>query len=371
MKDYMAIINLAENENDIRSLTTNRPIASIPIGSRYRVIDFMLSNLVNAGVNNVGIFTENNSRSLVDHVGTGKPWDLNRKIDGLFLFNHSLSNLMYTDSKLIKNNMEYIYRSKSEDVILCSSYMVCNMDLTEVAEAHEASGADITVVYTHTEKADKLFENCFTLDIDPKSGELLGAGKNLGFHKTEDICMELFLMKKERLMDFISKSASLRGQSSFYELIFNEIGKLKFNTYRFNGFVYCINSVSSYYYSNMQMLRPDVSSALFRMSERPVFTKIKDEPPTLYTKGSSVSNSLIADGCKIKGCVKNSLLGRYVDIEEGAVVEDSIILQNVRVHKGAKLSHVIIDKNVDIEENNSLMGSALFPLVIEKRNLIG
>ncbi|MBO7405998.1 MAG: glucose-1-phosphate adenylyltransferase subunit GlgD, partial [Clostridia bacterium] len=112
MRDYMAILNLAENENDIRALTTNRPIASIPIGSRYRVVDFMLSNLVNAGVRNVGVFTESNSRSLADHLGTGKPWDLNRKIDGLFLFNHGLCNLMYTDSKLIKNNMEYIYRSK-------------------------------------------------------------------------------------------------------------------------------------------------------------------------------------------------------------------------------------------------------------------
>lgn len=106
IKDYMAIINLDENENDIRSLTTNRPIASIPIGSRYRVIDFMLSNIVNSGIKNVGIFSSTNSRSLTDHVGTGKAWDLNRKIDGLFLFNHGLCDFVNHDSKLLKNNME-------------------------------------------------------------------------------------------------------------------------------------------------------------------------------------------------------------------------------------------------------------------------
>ena len=108
IKDYMAIFNLGENENDIRSLTTNRPIASIPFASRYRVIDFMLSNMVNSGIKNVGIFTQSNSRSLVDHVGTGKPWDLNRINDGLFLFNHGLNDLVNHDSKLLKNNMEYI-----------------------------------------------------------------------------------------------------------------------------------------------------------------------------------------------------------------------------------------------------------------------
>ena len=120
----------------------------------------------------------------------------------------------------------------------------------------------------------------------------------------------------------------------------------------------------------MDMLDPVVSTELFRSKERPIFTKIKDEPPTLYVKGCEVSNSLIADGCIIEGRVKGSLLGRYVDVEKGAVVEDSIILQNVRIHKNARLSHVIIDKNVDIDENTELKGNGSFPLVIEKRNLL-
>ena len=362
MRDYMAILNLAENENDIRALTTNRPIASIPIGSRYRVIDFMLSNLVNAGIGNVGIFTESNSRSLSDHLGTGKPWDLNRKNDGLFLFNHGLCNLMYTDSKLIKNNMEYIYRSKSKDVILCSSYMVCNMDIADVIRSHERSGADITVVYTHTGNADKEFSNCFTLDID---GEI---------PVTE-------LAEMQPYTDFAAP-VGIKGQvtnragvvltslTSFYNLVFDQIGSASFNLYRFDGYVSCINTVSSYFKSNMDMLDLNVSTELFRSGVRPIFTKIKDEPPTLYVDGCHVSNSLIADGCMIEGSVKDSLLGRYVSVEEGAVVENSIILQNVRIHKNARLSHVIIDKNVDIDENTELKGNEFFPLVIEKKNLL-
>ncbi len=371
IKDYMAIINLAENESDIRSLTTNRPIASIPIGSRYRVIDFILSNLVNSGIKNVGIFSQTNSRSLVDHIGTGKPWDLNRKNDGVFLFSHGLNELSDYDSKLLRNNMEYIYRSRSENVVLTSSYMICNMDLTEVADYHEKSGCDITVVYTRTNRADRSFQNCFTLSIDPETNRVEGVGKNIGYVKEANICMEMFLMKKELLIDLIYKNAhaGAAGRGSFYNIIFNNLQNLTMTAFEFTGYVSCIHSIASYYETNMEMLDLDISSELFR-SSRPVYTKIKDEHPTLYVKGCEVSHSLIADGCIIHGSVYNSLLGRYVDIEEGAVVDHCIILQNCRIHRNARLSNVIIDKNVDIEAGTELKGSAVFPLVIEKKNLL-
>ena len=288
IKDYMAIINLAENENDIRSLTTNRPIASIPIGSRYRVIDFILSNIVNCGIQNVGIFSASNSRSLTDHVGTGKAWDLNRKIDGLFVFNHGLCDFVNHDSKLLKNNMEYIYRSTSDNVILASSYMVCNMDLAEVVHAHEASGADMTVVYKQTDEADEEFLNCYTLDVDEKTNKLLGVGKNIGFSKKANICMEIFLMKKEKLVELIYKSAHNLNSKSFISFIFNELGNLSINTYKYDGIVLCINTISSYYRSNMKMLAPEVSDKLFR-SDRPIYTKIKEN--ILYPVFTSMCNA--------------------------------------------------------------------------------
>lgn len=367
-RSYMAIINLEENESDIRSLTANRPIASIPIGSRYRVIDFMMSNIVNCGIQNVGIFTGSNSRSLIDHIGTGKSWDLNRKIDGLFIFNQRLCDFVSHDSKLLKNNMEYIYRSSSENVVLTSSYMVCNMDLKDVIDSHEESNAEMTVVYTKTDNADSEFINCYTLDVDEKEHKLLGVGKNTGFSQTANICMEVFIMKKEKLVELIYKGAHNIKSRSFNSLIFNEIEDMNVNTYCYDGHVFCINTISSYYKSNMKMLDQKVSKALFR-SDRPIYTKIKDEPPTLYVKGCVVKNSLIADGCIIKGNVYNSVIGRYVDIEDDAEINNCIILQNIKIHKGAKLSNVIIDKNVDIAENTELKGNETFPIVIEKKSL--
>ncbi len=371
MKDYMAIFNLAENETDIRSLTTNRSIASVPIASRFRVVDFMLSNVVNAGITNVGVFSKSNSRSLVDHLGDGKPWDLSRKNDGLFLFNHDIMDMINYDSKILKNNMEYLYRSKSENVILCSSYMICNLDLSDVIEAHENSGRDVTVVYTKSEKANKDFQNCYTITVDEETNLVTGRGKNLGFDEKANICMEVFLLKKSFLISLIYKNARVQNARSFYSALFDEFssGNITMNAYRFDGYVACINSISSYYRANMDMLKLGVSTELFR-SQQPIYTKIKDEPPTIYVKGCKVSNSLIADGCIIKGTVKNCVIGRYVQVEEGAVLENCIILQNIKISANAKLHNVIVDKNVTISENTELRGNENFPLVIEKKNLL-
>ena len=368
IKDYMAIFNLAEDESDIKALTAKRSIASIPIASRFRVIDFMLSNIVNCGISNVGIFTDTNSRSLVDHIGDGKPWDLNRKNDGLFVFTHKLLDIANFESKMLQNNMEYLFRSKSENVILTSSYMVCNVDMTDVIKKHEESGCDVTVVYTHTKAADREFLNCHTLAVDEGTMSITGVGKNIGYLPEADICMEIFIMKKSLLIKLIQENARNRKFNDFYTLIFSKLSELNFNAYKFDGYVACINSKSAYFKANMDALKLDVSNELFR-SNRPVYTKIKDEPPTIYVKDSKVSNSLIADGAIIRGTVKNSVIGRFVVIEEGAVVENSIILQNVHIKSNARLYGAVIDKNVTIEEGAEYKGDENFPTVVEKKNL--
>ncbi|MBE7056061.1 MAG: glucose-1-phosphate adenylyltransferase subunit GlgD [Ruminococcaceae bacterium] len=370
IKDYMAIFNLGENENDIRSLTTNRPIASIPFASRYRVIDFMLSNIVNSGIKNVGIFSPSNSRSLVDHVGTGKPWDLNRKNDGMFIFHHGLDDLVNHDSKLLKNNMEYIYRSKNDSVIISSSYMVCNIDIADLIDSHEQSGCDITVAYKHSENANIDFQNCYTLAVDKTNNKVTGAGKNIGFTKSADVCMEIFVMKKELFVDFLYKSATNSTKGTLYNVIFGEINNFNVNAYEFTGYLACINSIKSYYEASMDMLDFNLRNELFMAGNRPIYTKIKDEHPTLYVDGCKVCNSLIADGCIIKGKVNNSLLARYVTVENDVELDNCIILQNCTIKAGSKLSNVIIDKNATIEPGTELKGSTQYPLVVEKRNFM-
>ena len=367
IRDYMGIINVCESESDIRSLTTNRPIASIPFGSRYRVIDFILSNMVNAGIRNVGIFAESKSRSLVDHVGTGKPWDLNRKIEGIYMFHQSLTGIMSNDSKMFRNNMEYIYKSRSENVVLASSYMINNMDLNEAVKHSEESGADITVVYKSVSNADKDFMNCTTLNIE--EGKIVGVSKNIGIAKKANICAEIFIMKKEIMIDLLYRNLRAGNDMSFNSTIYNNIKRYNITGYEFTGYMACINSIHSYYKANMEMLNQKITNELF-FKHGNIHTKIKDEPPTRYMNGSGVNNCLIADGCTIEGKVNDSILARYVKIEKGAEIKNCIILQNCRICAGAKLSNVILDKNNIIDKNMELKGSSEFPLVIEKRSTV-
>lgn len=369
MREYMGIINVCENESDIRSLTINRPIASIPFASRYRVIDFVLSNMVNAGIRNVGIFAESKSGSLVDHVGTGKPWDLNRKIDGLYLFHQSLTGIMMGDSKLFRNNMEYLYRSRSEYVVLASSYMICNIDLNEVRRFNEHSNADIVAIYKPIDNADKDFMNCSTLNLD-EDGRVVGISKNIGIAEKANICAEMFIMKKEVLIDLLYRNLQAGNEPSFNDTLYHNIKRYNVVGYPFTGYMACINSIHAYYKANMEMLNQKITKELF-FEHGNIYTKIKDEPPTRYINGSQVNNCLVADGCVIEGTVTNSVLSRYVKIEKGAQVDNCIILQNCRIGAGAKISNVILDKNGIIDKNMELKGSPEFPLVIEKRALSG
>ncbi len=365
-KNYMAILNLEESENDIRSLTAFRPIATIPFAGRYRVIDFILSNIVNANITSVGVFISKNTRSLVDHISTGKPWDLNRKIGGLFMFDHSLIGYKNYDVKMFGDNMEFLQKSATQDVIIASSYMICNIDLKEVIAQHEKSGNDITIVYNNTGNADREFLNCATLNLDA-DGHVVGVSKNIGILKNANICMEIFVMKKSILMNLIYRAVRAGDHTNFNSFLYSNLHLFATGTYRFDGSVKCINSVQAYYNANMDILNNEVRSELFTQNGI-IYTKIKDSPPALYGQNCQTDNCVIADGSRIDGSVKNCIISRFVRIEEGAVLENCIILQGASVLAGARLSNVIVEKGVSISQNTQIVGTSDFPIVIERKN---
>lgn len=379
LTNYLGILSLSENEDDIKSLTKSRLIASIPIAGRYRIIDFALSNLVNADVRNVGIFTQSKSRSLIDHIGSGKAWDLDRKIGGLFIFNFGEGNSTLSDVEMLKNNMEYLYRSKEDKVILSTSSMVCNIDYNAVAKFHEESGKDITIVYKKISADNKAFKNCNVLNITEDSSvigvgknitlDALSAKKNIVSDGTENISMETFIMDKDTFISILNNCIRTGYWSNINDCIYKNIKDLSVNSYEFTGYLAYINSVQSYYNANMDILNLDVNKDLF-FSNGLVYTKVMDESPTKYFDKSDVSNSLIANGCLIKGKVKDSVISRRVIVNEGAQITNSIIMQGCEIKKNAKLTNVIIDKNNIIEENVELKGDKKFPLVIEKKALL-
>ncbi|KRQ87377.1 Glycogen biosynthesis protein GlgD [Caloramator mitchellensis] len=363
----MGVIVLNEDESNIRSLTLNRPLASIPIFGRYRVIDFVLSNMVNAGLTNVGIFVETNSRSLVDHIGTGKPWDLNRKIDGLYIFNHTLRGMIHDDIKVFKNNMEYFYRSRKEKVILARSRMIMNINLEKVAQFHEESGADVTIVSKRVKNSD-MYTNCDILNLD-ENGKVLSVGRNIGLDNEMNVSAEVFIMSKEFFIQAVYSCMQEGTCSSVMEYVYKNVQKHDIRAYEFEGYLGCINSVSSYYKVSMDFLNYEIMRELCGRNGN-IYTKSYDSPPTKYLNGANVSNSIMASGSIVKGMVTNSIVSRRVIIEEGAEIIDSIIFSRCTIGKNVKLKNVILDKNVIIEDDKVLIGDNKYPIVIEKGSRI-
>ncbi|PAB58789.1 glucose-1-phosphate adenylyltransferase subunit GlgD [Anaeromicrobium sediminis] len=368
MKDLMGIINLSENEEEIKEITYNRPTATVPIGGRYRVIDFILSNMVNAGIHNISIFTQGKSRSLMDHIGTGKPWDLDRKNDGLFVLNPVVNvNDVIThkgDLENFKNHLDYIKYSNQEYVLLSRSYMICNIDFKEALQYHKESGSDITIVYKKMINNNKRFLGRNSLNID-ENGRVISIGRNAGNRRYYNISMEMYLMKKELFLDIIQDSLTLGDSQYLKQAIFQRLDTLNVNGYPYEGYLACINSIQNYYETSMDILDIDVSRELFH-KRGSIYTKTKDEPPAKYTDDSKVSNSVVANGCIIEGIVENCIIGRGVKIKKGAVVKDSIIMQKSIIEDGSYIKNAILDKYVHITENNMLAGDRKNPLVIKK-----
>lgn len=365
LKDYMGIILLNENEDNIKRLTKKRPLASIPFGGRYRIIDFALSNLANSGMTNIGIFTDGKTRSLMDHLGSGKPWDLARKINGLFIFNFGYSGKYINEIETFKNNIEYFHKSKEMYAIVCSSYMICNIDYKAAAAYHEKSGADITIVYKGVDNGETSFIDCDVLNI--QDNKVLSVGKNIGTDALNNISMDMFIMKKEILINLVLQCIKTGHYNSLKEAIYNKLNNLNVNAYKFNGYLSCINTINSYYKANMDLLDLKISNELFSENGK-IFTKTQDEPPTKYTESSKVLNSLVANGCIIEGNVENSIIFRRVKIHKTAEIKNCIIMQNCEIKPGVKLTNIVIDKSVVVEEGKELKGDIDLPLVVERKS---
>ena len=342
-----------------------RTFASVPFGSRFRLVDFMLSSLVEAKVNSIGIVTRNKYGSLMDHVGWGKDWDLNRKNGGIkFLtpFFQDANTIMGENKfEALNGIMEYIKDSLPEYCLICDSNIVFNMNLQHFMKAHEEKGADISFVYKKMVPQQKDLE--VSLDGDGKVYDAL-------YHTSEgdeekDVVMTMILLKKDLLISLVEQGITYGWDSIKKDIIAKQFNNYKIYGYKADGYMAVIRSVGDYYNASMDLLKSSVRKELF-MSDIPVLTRIKDSVPTIYGEQCHIKNSLIADGCNIDGTVENCIIFRDVKVEKGAVLKNSIIMQNTKVGKDAYLSNVITDKDIVVNDSKILAGTESVPFIINK-----
>lgn len=366
MKNCIGIINLDENESGLGELVKKRVLASVPIAGKYRIIDFVLSNMTNSGIECIGIFTKNKSRSLMDHLTNGRPWDLHRKKDGLKVFNFGDKEPCYNDVHSFLENIAFVNYSRKEYVLMAPSYMICNIDYNELLKEHKKNKNDVSIVYKEINNGTKAFIDCDALNMD-ENNRVISIGENLGEKKELNLSMEMYLMSTELFKDIVFDSIKSGEYNKVKEFIHAKLDKIKVSGYKFDGYLSCINTLQDYYTTNMSFLNQDISEEIFCKKDL-IYTKSKDGAPTQYTETSKVKNSIVANGSYIEGDVEDCIIGRGVHIAEGVKLKGCIIMQNATIGKDSKLNHIIVEKGMAIGKNEEYKGTKEFPMVIQRRN---
>lgn len=371
MNKLHGIIFAYRSNADLRELTQMRNTCSIPYGGRYRIIDFMLSNMVNANIADVGIIVHANYQSLLDHLGSGKDWDLSRKHGGLRILppfgyaNKQRGGVCRGRMDALEGVYSYLQNIRQEHVVLTGGDTAVNLPLKDIYAQHIASGADITAVCTRSPKGDPKSSSYFTLGADGRVADVAVHP----FAPAGCESLEVYILSKSLLLSLVDHCAAHNLPSFSQGVLQPMIHSLKVVPYVFDGYAARLQSVSGYFARSMELLDPKVRGDLF-IPARPVKTKDQSNPSTYYgTDGRSVS-SLVADGCIIEGEVKNSILFRGVRVEKGARVENCILMQGTAIQAGAVLKYTITDKNVRVNPGRMLMGHETYPLAIAKGEIV-
>lgn len=362
-------------DNLVPELAGDRLMASIPFAGRYRIIDFLLSSLANCGISNIAIMVRENYHSLMDHLGSGRAWDLLRKNVGLSIFPpYAEKNMKVYSGRVeaLESILPYLKSKKEKYVIMMDANIAVDFDFNAMLAEHIESGADVTVAYTEQEIPAELIragvhgDMYYTLKLD--DGRVRRIFMNSEMCGKQNLSMNIYIMDREALIDKIH-AAFVRGYSYFErDILAPRLEKYNIRGYKYDGYYARICGLKSYFDENMKLLDDENLDALFTGGQ--IYTKIRDDNPTRYINGCKTKNNLVADGCVIEGDVENCVLFRGVKIAKGAKIRNSVLMQDTVVNAGARLDYVVTDKNVTIEVGQELKGTDTQPFYVAKGHTV-
>ena len=365
------------HDSSVPELTSKRTMASVPYGCRYRLIDFPLSNMVNSGITKIGVIAHNNYQSLLDHIGTGKDWDLARRSGGIKIlppfisaYSGGASNKLYTTRlEALYGVMSFISRCNEDYVVFSDCDGICNIDISKIVAEHEKKMADVTIVTRKIEEDETDSNDGIVISFD-ESSAVTDVSTYVAGTMGVEVSTNIVVINRLFLLAAL-KDASAHGETHFYhDLIAKRLRRAKIYRYLCREQYVQITSLESYFTSSMKLLEGNVRDKFFNVENRPIFTKLRNSAPTIYANGSNVKNSCIADGCLIEGTVENCIIFRGVKVGRGTVVKNSVLLQDTFIGNNVSLKCVITDKNAVICDGRVLSGHSTMPFFIPKGTMV-
>ena len=351
----------------------SRTISAARFAGRYRLVDFMLSNMVNSDIYTIGMILNSHYQSLIGHIGMGKAWDLARKTGGVTFFPPYLADERQSvNSELdgpLHRAAEYVSESKAEYIVLADSSVVYSMDFRIAIEAHRKSGADVTAIYTKKHITPGERENAVVFGV-ADSGQIRSVDRAPYSDELLNVSLGAYIMRKKFYIQLTAGEKNCGMLRFSRTLVAGALDRFNVMAYEFNGYSAQICSMETYFHYNMEMLNVEKRNALFDFEGRRIFTNRRDSLPTKYGKSASISNSIISDGCQIDGIVDSCIISRNVKISAGAAVKNCILQEGTVIKEGAELDWLITDREVIVSKNRSMMGASTYPVYIERSRII-
>lgn len=343
-------------------LSKHRAKPATPFGGKYRIVDFTLSNCINSNIFTVGVLTQYMPRSLNEHIGIGKPWDLDRRFGGITIlppYQRQNDKWYEGTANAVFQNLNYIEDQKPDNVLILAGDHIYKMDYQKMIDEHEERDANITIAIKEVEHS---LAHQFGIIEKDKDGKIIGFEEKPEKPKTNTASMGIYIFKYSVLKKLLINECGMKGSSDFGKHIIPRlITTTDVYTHLFDGYWRDVGTIDEYWRANLELINEespiDIYDQVFN-----IYTKSEERAPAKILKNGNIKNSLISNGCIIKGTVENSVLASGVIIEEGALVKDSIIFTDSIVKKASFIHKTIIDKKVTIEPNCQIgTGDVLSP----------
>ena len=347
MRNVMALVLSGGGGERLGVLSAERAVSALPFGGKYRVIDFSLSNCCHSGIERVGVLAQHAPASLNDHIGAGRPWDLDRRQGGVDILQpyqtRSHAGWYRGTADAITQNWDFIENHRPDQVLVLSGDHVYRMDYRALFLAHEQRGASVTLAVTRVPADQTRRFGMVTMD---RGGRVRALEEKPERSAASHASMGVYVFDFEVLGEML--------RSRPVDLVLDVLRPLveageRVYAHEFNGFWEDVGTVGSYYRANLELVAAE-PRFLLRDSRWPILTRDEERPPVLASDDADIADSLIANGCRIEGRVQRSILFPGVYVGPGAEVKDSVIMADTRIEAGALIDRAILDKYVRVGE---------------------